>query len=153
MSHHRRNGSGPASMPIRLVPATLVAAALLAAPAFAQTPLPKSKAPSSPAQTVAPAAIVPQPTFDEGTTLRIAAAMLSYSAIEVRGGWPTLPANARLAPGVSGPEVSVAVACQLQIPKPEALLIKVITAFPPGRLLSITVVVAGQPFASVTLIV
>jgi murein L,D-transpeptidase YcbB/YkuD len=107
MPHHRISGSGPARMPIRLVPATLIAAALLAVPAFAQTPLPKSKAPSGPAQTVAPAAIAPQPTFDEGTTLRIAAAMLSYSAIEVRGGWPTLPASARLAPGVSGPDVAL----------------------------------------------
>ena len=38
---------------------------------------------------------------------RIAAAMLSYSAIEVRGGWPTLPANAKLAPGSRGPEVAL----------------------------------------------
>ena len=29
-----------------------------------------------------------EPTFDEGTYHRINAAMLSYSAIEVRGGWP-----------------------------------------------------------------
>ena len=31
-----------------------------------------------------------EPTFDEGTYDRINAAMLSYAAIEVRGGWPTL---------------------------------------------------------------
>src|SRR5207237_6338509 len=50
----------------------------------------------------------PEPTFDEGTGLRIAAAMLSYSAIEVRGGWPTLPASAaKLAPGASGPDVAL----------------------------------------------
>ena len=33
--------------------------------------------------------------------------MLSYSALEVRGGWPTLPANAKLAPGARGPEVAL----------------------------------------------
>jgi len=37
----------------------------------------------------------------------MAAALLSYSAIEVRGGWPTVPANAKLAPGGSAPEVAV----------------------------------------------
>ena len=49
----------------------------------------------------------PLPTFDEGTYQRISAAMLSYAAIEVRGGWPALPAGARLAPGASGPEVAL----------------------------------------------
>jgi murein L,D-transpeptidase YcbB/YkuD len=33
--------------------------------------------------------------------------MLSYSAIEVRGGWPTLPSEAKLAPGVSGADVAL----------------------------------------------
>ncbi|MEA2879076.1 MAG: L,D-transpeptidase YcbB [Hyphomicrobiales bacterium] len=46
-----------------------------------------------------------EPTFDEGTYERINAAMLSYAAIEVRGGWPTL-AKVNLAPGASGPEVA-----------------------------------------------
>ncbi len=32
----------------------------------------------------------PEPTFDEGTYDRINEALLSYSAIEVRGGWPAL---------------------------------------------------------------
>jgi murein L,D-transpeptidase YcbB/YkuD len=48
----------------------------------------------------------PIPTYDESTVQRISAAMLSYSAIEVRGGWPSLPASTtRLAPGQSGPDV------------------------------------------------
>ncbi len=46
-----------------------------------------------------------EPTFDEGTYDRINAAMLSYSAIEVRGGWPTLT-KINLAPGATGPEVA-----------------------------------------------
>ena len=48
----------------------------------------------------------PHPTFDEGTAQRISAAMLSYSALEVRGGWPTLPASTKLAPGAAGPKSS-----------------------------------------------
>jgi len=46
-----------------------------------------------------------EPTFDEGTYDRINAAMLSYSAIEVRGGWPQV-AKVNLSPGASGPEVA-----------------------------------------------
>jgi len=90
-----------------LIPVSLLAAALFAAPAVAQTPLPKAKAPAGPVQTVPPAAKAPEPTFDEGTALRIASTLLSYSAIQVRGGWPTLPATARLVPGASGPEVAL----------------------------------------------
>jgi murein L,D-transpeptidase YcbB/YkuD len=46
------------------------------------------------------------PTYDAGTYQRISAAMLSYASIDVRGGWPTLPAAAKLAPGSSGPDVA-----------------------------------------------
>jgi L,D-transpeptidase YcbB len=42
------------------------------------------------------------PVFDDGTYLRIKQTLLSYSDIEVRGGWPALPADAKLAPGASG---------------------------------------------------
>src|SRR5262249_55329602 len=117
MSQCRFKASEPA---LRLVPLTLLAAAALwAAPALAQTSGPKAKAPPAPgqtgspsapatqgpAQTVIPAAKAPEPTFDEGTARRIAAAMLSYSALEVRGGWPALPATAKLAPSVSIPDL------------------------------------------------
>ena len=48
------------------------------------------------------------PAFDEGTIRRISATMLSYSTLEVRGGWPTLPASvASLTPGSSGPDVAL----------------------------------------------
>jgi murein L,D-transpeptidase YcbB/YkuD len=97
------------SMPKAKAPATQRATS-------AQSPssTPKAKAPSGPAssgqaappaQTVLSVAKAPDPTVDEGTARRIADAMLSYSAIEVRGGWPTLPADAKLAPGASGPVV------------------------------------------------
>ena len=94
-------------MLIRAVAAVLLGTTLLPAPAAAQTQ-PKAKAAASgPAQTVASPAKVPEPTFDEGTALRIAAAMLSYSALEVRGGWPTLPASAKLVPAASSPDVAL----------------------------------------------
>jgi L,D-transpeptidase YcbB len=100
---------------IRFVPSMLLAAIILAGPAFAQavTPVPpKAKvsvaAPAKPAP--AHRALVstsPQPTLDEGTVQRISAAMLSYSVLEVQGGWPTLPANAKLAPGSRGADVAL----------------------------------------------
>jgi murein L,D-transpeptidase YcbB/YkuD len=43
-----------------------------------------------------------EPTFDEGTAQRIKEAALSYSDIAVRGGWPTIPADAKFANGVAG---------------------------------------------------
>jgi murein L,D-transpeptidase YcbB/YkuD len=44
-----------------------------------------------------------EPTFDEGTAQRIREAALSYSDLAVRGGWPTIPAEAKFALGVAGP--------------------------------------------------
>ena len=55
--------------------------------------------PNSPG--IAPVSSSPVPTLDEGTAQRMAAAMLAYSALEVRGGWPTLPAGAK------GPDVAL----------------------------------------------
>jgi murein L,D-transpeptidase YcbB/YkuD len=46
-----------------------------------------------------------EPTFDEGTYDRINAAMLSYSALEVRGGWPQV-AKVNLNPGDKGDHVA-----------------------------------------------
>ena len=47
------------------------------------------------------------PTFDEGTYQRIKEALLSYSDLQVRGGWPTTAADAKLMPGASGPNVAL----------------------------------------------
>ena len=52
-------------------------------------------------------ALSSDPVFDEGTFQRIKEALLIYSAIQVRGGWPTIPADAKLAPGASGPDVAL----------------------------------------------
>ena len=52
-------------------------------------------------------ALSSDPVFDEGTYQRIKEALLSYADIQVRGGWPALPADAKLAPGASGPDVAL----------------------------------------------
>ncbi len=104
-------GSKPARLARRLVPLSVIACALLAVPAFAQVPLPKAKGkarfPAAPVQTVPTATSAPEPTYDEGTARRISAAMLSYSALEVRGGWRPVAASLQFAPGGSGPEVAL----------------------------------------------
>ena len=68
----------------------------LAGPALAQTnpvPIPAARpAPQAARPAIHPVSKSADPTFDEGTYQRISAAMLSYSSIEVRGGWPMLPA-------------------------------------------------------------
>ncbi len=50
----------------------------------------------------------PEPTYDEGTIDRLAAALNLYSTIEARGGWPSVPATlTKLALGASSPDVAV----------------------------------------------
>ncbi|HEV2957170.1 MAG TPA: L,D-transpeptidase family protein [Xanthobacteraceae bacterium] len=50
----------------------------------------------------------PDPTYDEGTIDRLAAALKLYSAIEAHGGWPSVPASlAKLMPGASSADVAV----------------------------------------------
>jgi len=93
---------------MRLVPFTLVLAVALTGPALAQGG-------SKPAPTRVPAQVPalrmsqsPDPTFDEGTIQRMAAAMLSYTVLEVQGGWPMLPpSSSKLAPGSTGPDVAL----------------------------------------------
>ena len=96
----------------------LIATLLLAtAPAFAQnaghpgaadparaTPGKSAIAASTPeSRSAAALALSREPTFDEGTAQRIREAALSYSDIAVRGGWPTIPSDAKFAIGVAGP--------------------------------------------------
>jgi len=98
-----------------------VATLIAAAPALAQTAPTHGTAPApapakaGPAHPVAPKtastpesrsaealALSHEPTYDEGTAQRIKDAALSYSDIAVRGGWPTIPADAKFAIGVAG---------------------------------------------------
>jgi L,D-transpeptidase YcbB len=68
----------------------------------------KAAAPSTPeARSAAELALSSEPVFDDGTYLRIKQTLLSYSDIQVRGGWPILPADAKLASGASGPDVAL----------------------------------------------
>ena len=97
-----------------LTPCAWILAVTLGGAAFAQAvapppkPKPQAAAPSEPGlPTLAHVSSSPLPTLDEGTAQRMAAAMLAYSALEVRGGWPSLPANAKLAPGARGPDVAL----------------------------------------------
>jgi murein L,D-transpeptidase YcbB/YkuD len=103
-----------------------VASMFAAAPAFADNPpaatgaAPHAAKPAAvtphpaPAKQAQPAstpesrsaealALTHEPTFDEGTPQRLRDAALSYSDIAVRGGWPTIPAEAKFALGVQGP--------------------------------------------------
>ena len=74
----------------------------------AKPPRSAAKPASTPeARSAAALALSADPVFDEGTYQRIKEALLSYSDIQVRGGWPRLPADAELAPGGSGPNVAV----------------------------------------------
>jgi len=106
---------------------TLLAMAtmLAAAPAFGQSAAPAKPVTVAPAAGSNPAHVVPakpavvastpesrsaaalalshEPTYDEGTAQRIKEAALSYSDIAVRGGWPAIPADAKFAIGVPGP--------------------------------------------------
>src|SRR6202012_1852817 len=81
-----------------------------AMPAGAATPAtraaaPKPSATSTPElRSAAELALSHEPTFDEGTAQRIREAALSYSDLAVRGGWPTIPADAKFAIGVQGPQ-------------------------------------------------
>jgi L,D-transpeptidase YcbB len=78
--------------------------------------LPVNKPPARPAsaaastpemRSAAELALSSDPVFDDGTYLRIKQTLLSYSDIQVRGGWPSLPADAKLGPGSSGPDVAL----------------------------------------------
>jgi murein L,D-transpeptidase YcbB/YkuD len=65
---------------------------------------PVKQAPTSTpeSRSAAALALTHEPTFDEGTAERIKEAALSYGDIAVRGGWPTIPADAKFAIGTSG---------------------------------------------------
>jgi len=69
---------------------------------------PPNKAASTPEmRSAAELALSSDPVFDDGTYQRIKETLLSYADIQVRGGWPVLPADAKLAPGASGPDVAL----------------------------------------------
>ena len=98
----------PAIANPQLTPAKPQAAPAKPAQSPAKPPHATAKAPSTPeARSAAALALSADPAFDEGTYQRIKEALLSYSDIEVRGGWPSLPGDAKLAPGASGADVAL----------------------------------------------
>jgi murein L,D-transpeptidase YcbB/YkuD len=94
-------GAGGAA-PLPAKPAT-AAPAGGANPARATPAKPAAAASTPESRSVAALALSHEPTFDEGTAQRIREAALSYSDLAVRGGWPTIPAEAKFVSGVQGP--------------------------------------------------
>ena len=92
-------------------PAPMAPEDLRSYPNFGQpaTKLPRAaRAPSTPElRSAAALALSADPVFDEGTYQRIKETLLSYAAIQVRGGWPAIPADSKPAPGANGPEVAL----------------------------------------------
>jgi len=77
-------------------------------PATAGTPAAQPGKASTPeSRSAAELALSPDPVFDDSTYLRIKQALFSYSDIEVRGSWPIVPANTKLAPGAGGDAVAL----------------------------------------------
>jgi len=67
-----------------------------------------AKAPFPPeARSATALALSADPVFDEGTYQRIKERLLRYAAIERRGGWPAIPADAELRSGAHGAEVAL----------------------------------------------
>ena len=76
-------------------------------PAAAKPAQPARAASTPESRSAAELALSSDPVFDEGTFERIKQALLFYSDVQVRGGWPTIAADAKLAPGASGPNVAL----------------------------------------------
>jgi murein L,D-transpeptidase YcbB/YkuD len=93
-------GSGLAPLPAKPVMAVPAAAAN---PVAHAAPIKPAAASTPESRSAAALALSHEPTFDEGTAQRIKEAALSYSDLAVRGGWPTIPADAKFAVGVQGP--------------------------------------------------
>jgi murein L,D-transpeptidase YcbB/YkuD len=81
----------------------IAAPATGAGPAHVAPAKPAATASTAETRSAAALALSHEPTYDEGTAQRIREAALSYSALAVRGGWPTIPAEAKFARGVQGP--------------------------------------------------
>jgi L,D-transpeptidase YcbB len=101
-------GAGTAPPPVK--PATSAPAGVAnpahatpANPAHATAAKPAAPASTPESRSAAALALSHEPTFDEGTAQRIKEAALSYSDMAVRGGWPMIPADAKFASGVAGP--------------------------------------------------
>jgi murein L,D-transpeptidase YcbB/YkuD len=94
-------GSGVAgTVPLPAKPATAPARGANPAETASGRPVVAS---SPESRSAAALALSHEPTYDEGTAQRIREAALSYSDIAVRGGWPTIPGDAKFVSGAQGP--------------------------------------------------
>jgi murein L,D-transpeptidase YcbB/YkuD len=94
--------AGSGTVPLPAKPAT-PAPAGGANPAHAAPARPTVAISTPESRSAAALALSHEPTYDEGTAQRIREAALSYSDIAVRGGWPTIPTDAKFASGAQGP--------------------------------------------------
>jgi L,D-transpeptidase YcbB len=92
--------SGAAAKPPAAKPSAI------AKPPAAVKPQPSAAAATPESRSAAALALSSDPVLDEDTFARIKDALLVYSDIQVRGGWPMMPPDAKLAPGASGPDVA-----------------------------------------------
>lgn len=96
--------SGPAAAPLphhtSPAPAPGAAAPSLAKPATPASTAAPASTPES--RSAAALALSHEPTYDQGTAQRIREAAQSYADLAVRGGWPTIPADAKFALGLQG---------------------------------------------------
>jgi L,D-transpeptidase YcbB len=96
----------PTMLPPQPIPARPTAPAKPHVPA--RPPQAAAKPMSTPeTRSAAELALSSDPVFDEGTYQRIKEALLFYSDIQVRGGWPAIPTDTKLGPGMSGPDVEL----------------------------------------------
>jgi len=97
----------PQAAPAR--PANSLSPSAAKSPVAAKPAQPVAAKPASTpeSRSAAELALSAEPVFDEGTFQRIKEALLYYSDIQVRGGWPLVPADVKLAPGANGPNVAL----------------------------------------------
>jgi murein L,D-transpeptidase YcbB/YkuD len=114
----RRTWFVGAALALAVGPASWALAQSGGQPQTAQTPPPVLAKPVKPApaaklastpemRSAAELALSSDPVFDDSTYQRIKEALLGYADIQVRGGWAALPADAKLVPGTSGPNVAL----------------------------------------------
>lgn len=83
-------------------PASQHAAVPATAPAAAASgqPRPSTNSATAEARSAALLALSHDPTYDQGSAQRLREALARYSDLAARGGWPTIPADAKFAQGV-----------------------------------------------------
>lgn len=90
------------SLIVMVVACAAVSAARAEATATAPPVAAAPKAATPETRSAAALAISIEPTFDEGSARRLQDAILKYKDIAARGGWPSIPAEAKFSVGIAG---------------------------------------------------